>query len=112
VRLLVAILMIASFLFLLLHLDWLLSSRWGSDDGRGNYWSFLHLNIIMLRLLLLFLIMLASSRTFLEPASVLLASLLIAIVVRVRVSTRLYFLEIFHVVYILTFYYILNINSK
>jgi hypothetical protein len=112
VRPVVTIVVITSFLFLLLHLDWLLS-YWGrSDDGRGNNWGFFHLNIIMLLLLLLFLVMLPTSVTFLESASVLLASLVIVVVARVGVSTRLYLLEIFHVVYILSYFYILNINYK
>jgi len=111
VRPVVTIVVITSFLFLLLHLDWLLS-YWGrSDDGRGNNWGFLHLNIIML-LLLLFLVVLATSVTFLESTSVLLASLVIVVVARVGVSTRLYLLEIFHLVYMLSYFYILNINYK
>jgi len=112
VRPVVTIVIITSFLFLLLHLDWLLS-YWGrSDDGRGNNWGFLHLNIIMLLLLLLFLVMLPTSVTFLESTSVLLASLVIVVVARVGISTRLNLLEIFHVVYILSYFYILNINYK
>ena len=111
VRVLVAILMISSFLLLLLHLDWLLSSRRRCDDGRGNNWGFLHLDIIVL-LLLLFLVMLAASVTFLESTSVLLTSLVILVVLCVRVSARLYFLEVFHVVCIVSIYYILNINYK
>ena len=106
VRLLVAILMVSSFLFLLLHFDRFLSSRGRSDDGRGNHSGFLHLNIIML---LLFLVMLPTSVTLLESTSVLLASLVaivaivaVVAVVSVRVSARLYFLEIFHLVYIPT----------
>jgi uncharacterized membrane-anchored protein len=106
VRVLVAILMISSFLLLLLHLDWLLSSRRRSDDGRGNNWSFLHLDIIVL-LLLLFLVMLSTSVTLLESTSVLLASLVaivaaVVAIASVRFSARLYFLEIFHLVYIPT----------
>jgi hypothetical protein len=104
VRLLVAILMVSSFLFLLLHFHRFLSSRGRGDDGRGNHRGFLHLNIIML---LLFLVMLSTSVTLLESTSVLLASLVaivaaVVAIASVRFSARLYFLEIFHLVYIPT----------
>jgi hypothetical protein len=106
VRLLVAVLMVSSFLFLLLHFHRFLSSRWRGDDGRGNHRGFLHLNIIML---LLFLVMLSTSVTLFESTSVLLASLVaivgivaIVAIASVRFSARLYFLEIFHLVYIPT----------
>lgn len=62
----------------------------------------------MLLLLLFLLIVLASSVTLLETSSVLLTSLVT--VALVTVSARFYFLEIFHVVYILT--YLLYIKYK
>ena len=61
-------------------------------------------------MLLLLLVVLTTSVAFLEATSVLLASLVV--ILGVRLSARLYFLEIFHVVYILLIYYILNINCE